>query len=245
MNILAVIPARMNSSRFPGKPMKKILGIPMIERVYNNVRRSKIIDHLFVATCDLEIHNYILSIGGNSIMTSKKHKRATERTSEALLKIEKKLKKKFEIVVMIQGDEPLITGQMISKVVEPLIKNKKINVSNLMTRVKNKDEFEDLNEPKVVFDNNKFALYFSRCPIPSPWLKFETAYKQVCAIPFRRNYLLKFNKLKPTSLEILESIDMNRILQSGGEIKMVEINDYVKSVDTLKDLKYVEKLIIK
>lgn len=245
MNILAVIPARMNSSRFPGKPMKKILGIPMIERVYKNVSRSKIIDTVFVATCDLEIHNYILSIGGNSIMTSKKHKRATERTSEALIKIEKKLKKNFEIIVMVQGDEPMITGTMISKVIQPLVNNKKINVSNLMTRVKNKAEFMDLNEPKVVFDNNRFALYFSRCPIPSPWLKFENAYKQVCAIPFRRNYLLKFNRLKPTSLEILESIDMNRILQSGGEIKMVEINNYVKSVDTVKDLKNVEKLIIK
>lgn len=245
MNILAVIPARMNSSRFPGKPMKKILGIPMIERVYNNVRKSKIINHTFVATCDLEIHNFILGMGGNSIMTSKKHNRATERTSEALKKIEKKLKKRFEIVVMVQGDEPMITGQMISKVVQPLVKNKKINVSNLMTKVKNKTEFMDLNEPKVVFDYNNYALYFSRCPIPSPWLKFETAFKQVCAIPFRRNYLLKFNQMKTTSLEILESIDMNRILQSGNKIKMVEIKKYVKSVDTLDDLKEVEKLIIK
>ena len=114
-----------------------------------------------------------------------------------------------------------------------------------MTKVKNKGEFMDLNEPKVVFDHNNYALYFSRCPIPSPWLEFETAFKQVCAIPFRRNYLLKFNKMKPTSLEVYESIDMNRILQSGDKIKMVEIKKYVKSVDTLNDLKEVEKLIIK
>jgi 3-deoxy-manno-octulosonate cytidylyltransferase (CMP-KDO synthetase) len=245
MNILSVIPARMNSSRFPGKPMKKILGIPMIERVYKNVSKSKIIDNIFVATCDLEIHKFILKIGGNSIMTSKKHKRATERTSEALIKIEKKLKKKFDIIVMVQGDEPMITGSMISKVVQPLIKNKKINVSNLMTKVKNKSEFLDVNEPKVVVDKNNYALYFSRCPIPSTWLKFNIGYKQVCAIPFRRNYLEKFNQLKPTSLEILESIDMNRILQSGEKIKMVEIKNYVKSVDTLNDLKEVENLITK
>tara|TARA_Y100001970_G_scaffold288676_1_gene416667 strand:- start:1222 stop:1959 length:738 start_codon:yes stop_codon:yes gene_type:complete len=245
MKILSVIPARMNSSRFYGKPLKKILGKPMIQRVYENVIKSKLIDITYVATCDLEIHNFIKNIGGNSILTSKKHNRATERTGEALEKIEKKLSTKFDIITMVQGDEPMINGSMISKAINPLIKNKEINVVNLMTKVKNKAEFLDLNEPKVVVDKKGFALYFSRCPIPSPWIKYKNAYKQVCAIPFRKNYLKKFNRLKPTSLEIFESIDMNRILQSGDQIKMVEIKSYVKSVDTLKDLKEVEKLIRK
>ena len=245
MKILSIIPARMNSSRFYGKPMKKILGIPMIERVYKNVIMSKLIDITFVATCDLEIHNYILSIGGNSILTSKKHNRATERTSEAAIKIEKKLKTKFDIIVMVQGDEPMVKGPMISKALKPLIQNNKIKVSNLMTKVRDKKEFLDLNEPKVVVDNNNFALYFSRCPIPSPWIEFQKGYKQVCVIPFRKDYLKKFNTLKPTSLETTESIDMNRILQSGEKIKMVEINEYVKSVDTIADLKEVERLMRK
>jgi len=245
MKILAIIPARMNSSRFYGKPLKKILGMPMIERVYRNVSKSKLVNYTYVATCDKEIHNFINSLGGNSIMTSIKHKRATERTSEAMQKIENKLKIKFDLIVMVQGDEPMVTGPMITKAIKPFLIDKKIKVVNLMTKVRDKKEFFDLNEPKVVFDNQNFALYFSRCPIPSPWLEYKSAYKQVCAIPFKRDFLQKFNKLKPTSLEIFESIDMNRILQHGEKIKMVKINKFVKSVDNINDLKTVEKLIKK
>ena len=246
MNILSVIPARMGSSRFYGKPLKKILGKPMLERVYKNVKKCKLIDDVYVATCDKEIFDFINNLGGKVIYTSKKHKRATERTSEALSLIEKKYKKKFDIVVMVQGDEPMISGPMIKKAVMPFFNNKSVNIVNLMTKIRDKKEFMDVNEPKVVVDKNNFALYFSRSPIPSPWLKFsKKVYKQVCAIPFRRDYLIKFNNLKPTSLEVLESIDMNRVLQNGDKIKMVEINNFVKSVDTIKDLKEVEKLIRK
>jgi len=244
MKIITIIPARMNSSRFYGKPLKKINGIPMIQRVYDNVKNCKKIESTYVATCDKEIYNFIKSINGNVIMTSKKHKRATERTSEALSKIEKKNKKKYDIVVMVQGDEPMITASMINQSISPFMKHKDIKVVNLMTKIKNLKEFEDLNEPKVVFDQFNNALYFSRSPIPSPWLKFQkNIYKQVCAIPFERSFLLKFNKMKSTLLEETESIDMNRILESGIKIKMVEIKKYVKSVDNIADLKEVEKML--
>ena len=244
MNIVCIIPARMNSSRFPGKPLKLINKIPMIQRVYRNVKKSKKIEKVFVATCDKEIYQLIKSIGGNVIYTSKKHQRASDRTAEAMLKIEKKIKSKFDIVVMVQGDEPMVTSKMIDISLKPFAKDKKINVVNLMTKIKNKEEFKDLNEPKVVVDKYNNALYFSRSEIPSPWISNQKKiYKQVCVIPFKRNYLLKFNKMKPTLLEKTESIDMNRILENGEKVRMVEITNYVKSVDTLSDLKIVEKLI--
>jgi len=125
--ILLLIPARMGSSRFPGKPLAKIQNKkPMIEYIYNKVRYSKIIEHASVATCDTAISEHIKRIGGNFIMTSKKHQRASERCSEALKKLEHKLKIKFDIVTMLQGDEPLISTKMIEKGIRPLIQDKKI-----------------------------------------------------------------------------------------------------------------------
>tara|TARA_B100001093_G_C26853729_1_gene1026363 strand:+ start:3394 stop:4164 length:771 start_codon:yes stop_codon:yes gene_type:complete len=244
LKIAAIIPARMGSSRFYGKPMKKINGIPMIGIVHNNALKAKNIDFVCVATCDREIHEYIKSIGGISVLTSKKHERASERTAEALLKIEKKTKKKYDIVVMIQGDEPMIKPYMISKSIMPFIKNNKTQIVNLMTKIISNNEFNDVNEPKVVVNKKLEAIYFSRCPIPSTWKKTsKNIFKQVCVIPFKREALIEFNKNKPTFLEKMESIDMNRVIENGGKIQMVEINEYVKSVDTNADMKLVKKLM--
>ena len=232
----------MNSSRFHGKPMKKINGVPMIEIVYRNAVKVKELDQVYVATCDKEIYDHVVSVGGNAIYTSNKHERASERTAEALLKIEKKNKKKYDIVVMIQGDEPMIKPHMVKKSVKPFFKSKNINVVNLMSKVASEKEFYDLNEPKVVVNNKNEAIYFSRCPIPSNWKeKSQKLYKQVCVIPFKRQALLKFNRTKTTFLERMESIDMNRIIETGEKIQMVEIKEFVKSVDTIADLKIVEK----
>ena len=205
---IGIIPARMGSSRFPGKPMEEILGTPMIGHVYNRSRLCSALDEIWVATCDKEIHEYITGIGGFAVMTSKDHDRASDRVSEALLSIEKVRKKKFDIIVMIQGDEPLITPSMIEKSIEPMINNKDINIVNLMTDIKSIKEFNDPNTIKVVVDKNNLALYFSREPIPSK-VYYKSNFKmlkQVCVIPFRRNFLLEYNSLKQSALEIIESI---------------------------------------
>ena len=244
MRIIAIIPARMSSSRFPGKPLKLINKVPMIKHVYDNVKESNKIKTVYVATCDKEIYEFIKSIGGNAIYTSKKHRRASDRTAEAMLKIEKKLKKKFDIIVMVQGDEPMVKSNMIDKSLKPFEEDNNVNIVNLMVKIKDHEEFNDLNEPKVVIDKFNNALYFSRCPIPSSWLFYQkNIFKQVCVIPFKRNYLLRFNKMKPTLLEKAESIDMNRVIENGEKVKMVKIMDYVKSVDTKADLYAVEKLL--
>ena len=237
----------MGSSRFPGKPLKPILGMPMIGHVFKRASISSFIDDVYVATCDIEIFDYIESIGGKAIMTSKSHERCTDRTAEAVISIEKKLKKSYDAVLMIQGDEPMVTPLMIETALKKLKDDKEANVVNLISPIKKIGEFKDPNEVKVVTDLKGNALYFSREPIPST-KKFKDKkiwFKQVCIIPFKKSYLFKFNKLAETPIEEIESVDMMRILENGDKVRCVEIDQPIYSVDTLKDLKKVEKLMKK
>ncbi|MBI5701757.1 3-deoxy-manno-octulosonate cytidylyltransferase [Candidatus Saganbacteria bacterium] len=245
--IIGIIPARMASSRFPGKPLALINGMPMIGHVYMRCKMSKILNEVYVATCDNEIADYIKMLGGRAVMTSKSHERASDRTAEALLEIEEEEGKTVDIVVMIQGDEPLINPEMLEESVQPMIKNESLDVVNLMSHLKDKEEHEDPNEVKVVVDQNNFALYFSREPIPSrkKGAKDIPMLKQVCVIPFRRDFLLLFNRLQPMPLEIAESVDMLRVLEHGHKVKMVLSEHQTYSVDTKEDLLKAEKIIAK
>ena len=154
----------------------------------------------------------------------------------------KKRKIKYDIVVMVQGDEPMINSKMISDAIQPLLKNKKINITNLICPINNRKDFEDPNFIKVVHDKSYNALYFSRSIIP--FTKFKKGgyiKKQVCVIPFRRNFLIKYNKMKPSKLEKIESIDMLRILENGHKVFLVNTKRFAHAVDTKKDLHKVEK----
>lgn len=245
-NIIGIIPARMGSSRFPGKPLAKILGVPMLGHVYFRSKMSKTLNEVYIATCDKEIMDYANSIGAKAVMTKDTHERASDRTAEAMLKIEQETGKKADIVMMIQGDEPMLYPEMIDLALEPMLKEPQINVVNLMALLKTKEEHEDPNEPKVVVDRQNFAIYFSREPIPSrkKWKEGDIPmFKQVCLIPFTRDFLLKFNELEPTPLEKIESIDMNRVLEHGHKVKMVLTDFDTYSVDTPEDLAKVEKLM--
>ena len=246
MKSIAIIPARMGSSRFPGKPMQKIHGIPMIGHCYFRTRMCEDLFATYVATCDQEIYDYIKSINGNVVMTSSSHEMACDRASEAMIKIEKEINSKVDVVVMVQGDEPMVTPEMIAESLKPLKLDPSVNIVNLMSKMGTIDEFEDPNEVKVVIDNFSDALYFSREAIPSQ-KKFNAEFpmlKQVCIIPFRREYLLKFNSMVRTKLEIIESIDMLRILENGEKIRMVMTNINSLSVDTEYDLMRVKKVMI-
>jgi 3-deoxy-manno-octulosonate cytidylyltransferase (CMP-KDO synthetase) len=242
MNIVAIIPARMASSRFPGKPMALIHGIPMIGHVYFRTRLCKLLAETYVATCDQEIYDYIDGIGGKAIMTADTHERCSDRTSEAMLKIEADIGGKVDIVVMVQGDEPMVTPEMIEQSVAPMMKDSSIQVVNLMAKIQTIEEFEDPNEVKVVVGLDNRALYFSREPIPSrkKGITDVPMLKQVCIIPFRRNYLLKFNAMLSTPLEKIESVDMMRIIEHGDDVHMVMTNSETLSVDTKDDLLKVE-----
>ncbi len=245
MNIVSIIPARMGSSRFPGKPMADILGMPMIGHVYKRVKMSKLLNEVYVATCDKEIYDYIESIGGKSVMTSDRHERCSDRCAEAMLKIEEYENKKVDIMVMVQGDEPLTFPEMIDEAVEPMLDDIDMFITNLVADLDTIEEFNDPNEVKVVMDKNNNALYFSREAIPSRKKSILNVpmKKQVCVIPFTRDFLLEYNEMTPTPLEIIESVDMMRILENGMNVKMIETKYITKAVDTSDDLNRVCKMM--
>tara|TARA_B100001989_G_scaffold167486_1_gene120630 strand:+ start:23625 stop:24365 length:741 start_codon:yes stop_codon:yes gene_type:complete len=245
MKILALIPARMGSSRFPGKPLAKILDKPMIEHVYKNVEKCELLTKTVVATCDEEIFDFIKSINGQVVMTSDQHERASDRCAEALAVLEQDDNVLYDIVVMVQGDEPMTHPDMITEALTPMLENPEIVVTNLMGDISSDDEFDDRNCIKVVCDLKNNALCFSREPIPTRRFGNVPMKKQVCVIPFTREFLLQYTKLPPTPLEIAESVDMMRVLEHGEKVKMVPTKHQTYPVDTESDLTRVEELMQK
>lgn len=229
----------MAATRFPNKPMAMIGGMPMIGHCYLRSRMCDLFDELCVATCDQVIVDYIEGIGGKAIMTSDKHERASERAAEALLNIEKELSEEvsYDIIVMIQGDEPLVDPGMIREVIEPLLAGDKM-VSNLMAYLPTEHERQNPNNVKVAYSISGKALYMSREPIPSN-KKFKgdiRSCRQLGLIAFTREALLNFISLPATPLEIIESVDMNRFIEYGIAIHMRETMFEADSVDTQEDL---------
>jgi 3-deoxy-manno-octulosonate cytidylyltransferase (CMP-KDO synthetase) len=234
----------MGSTRFPGKPMAKILGKPMIGHVYERVSQSPLLQLTVVATCDKEIFDYIESIGGKAVMTSDTHERASDRCAEALEKLEIANDTRYDIIVMVQGDEPMTHPGMIDEAVKPMLENSEILVTNLLGIIQDIEEFNDRNCIKVVCDLKNNALCFSREPIPTRSKVDDVPmFKQVCIIPFRRDFLLEYIRMTPTPLEIVESVDMMRILEHGFKVHMVPTIYDTKAVDTLEDLKKVEQVL--
>lgn len=246
MKVIAIIPARMGSSRFYGKPMAQLHGIPMIGHCYHRTNMCTDLLDTYVATCDKEIFDYIHSIGGKAVMTSNEHERATDRSAEAMIKIEEELGEKVDIVVMVQGDEPLVTPSMISDSLVPFQTDSSVNVVNLMGEIDTVSAFEDPNEVKVVVNRNNDAIYFSREPIPSrkKGILHVPMFKQVCIIPFKRDFLIEFNNTPETDLEQIESVDMMRIIENGGSVRMVKTLEKSCSVDTEFDLKVADNMFI-
>ena len=235
---VAVIPVRMASSRFPGKPLAPLRGLPMIEHVFRRARLCSQLDDVYVATCDEEIRRVAEGFEAKVIMTSAAHERATDRVAEAA--------KHFaaDIVVMIQGDEPMVTPDMIDTALDPFRSDQSISCVNLVHRITSQQEFLDPNTIKVVADANGNALYFSRSPIPHVNFEETTVkiFKQVCVIPFTRSCLQEFYRLPPTPLERAESIDMLRLLEHGRSVRLVETLVATHAVDTPADLQLVETI---
>jgi 3-deoxy-manno-octulosonate cytidylyltransferase (CMP-KDO synthetase) len=208
---------------------------------------SKTLSEVYVATCDQEIFDYIESIGGKAVMTSDCHERCSDRCAEAMLKIEKATNTKCDIMVMVQGDEPLTFPEMIDEAVQPMMEDKAVLITNLVADLDSIESFENPNEVKVVMDKLGNAIYFSREPIPSrkKGVLDVPMKKQVCVIPFTRDFLLEYNEMEPTPLEIIESVDMMRIIENGMKVKMVPTKFVTKAVDTEDDLKVVNEMMLK
>lgn len=240
IRIVAVIPARMGSSRFPGKTLAPILGRPMVEHVYRRTAACELLDAVYVATCDEEIRRAVEGFGGAVVMTSPAHERASDRVAEAAESVD------AGVVVMVQGDEPMITPGMIRAATAPVVEDPHVGCVNLVRRITTREEFLDPNTVKVVANLRGDAVYFSRAPIPA--VDFARAdqspvFKQVCVIPFRRDFLREFAALAPTPLERAESIDMLRAVEHGRPIRLVETDADTHAVDTPDDLQLVEALM--
>jgi 3-deoxy-manno-octulosonate cytidylyltransferase (CMP-KDO synthetase) len=240
MKVIAILPARMGSSRFPGKPLAPILGRPMIEHVYSRTAMSSSLDDVFVATCDEEIKSAVEGFGGKAVMTANTHERASDRIAEAAENTD------ADIVVLVQGDEPMTVPEMIDAAVAPMKVDESIQCVNLTKRIGNEADLLDPNTIKVVMNKGNDALFMSRQPIPTrPKGDFSAiqAFKQVCIMPFRKEILRRYAALDPTPLEIAESIDMMRFLEHGIPVRMVETEFDSQAVDTLEDLARVEELM--
>lgn len=240
MKTIAVIPARMGSSRFPGKPIAKILGRPMIEHIYKRVAMSKSLHATYIATCDEEIRQAAEAFGAPVIMTADTHERASDRVAEAVSLLD------ADLVVMVQGDEPMTHPDMIDTAVAPFRDDATLECVNLVRRIEHEADYLDANTIKVVMNQQGDALYMSRRPIPTlarTGFADTAAHKQVCIIPFRTATLLQYARLPPTPLEQLESIDMLRLLEHGYRVKMVPTEFNTQAVDTEADLARVAKLM--
>lgn len=236
---VGVIPARMASTRFPGKPLAPIGGSPMLEHCFRGASASAMLDEVVIATCDQEIEVWAENAGIRAVMTSDAHLRATDRVVEASAAID------AEAIVLIQGDEPMVTGAMVDAALGPVLDGG-AGCTNLMRRIDDEEDLLNPNTVKVVADLAGRALYFSRSPLPSPaQAGFEAlaAQKQVCVFGFRRDYLLEFSALAPTPLEVAESIDMLRYLEHGRAVHLVETRETTHAVDVPEDITLVEQML--
>lgn len=240
MSVVAVIPARMGSSRYPGKPLCDIHGMSMVEHVYRRTAMCERIDETYVATPDEEIRSEVEAFGGEVIMTGP-HTRAIDRVAEASESLD------AGVVVVVQGDEPLVYPDMIGAAVEPVVENDNIPVSTMVREIEDESTFEDPNFPKVVVDDQWNALYFSREPIPNRHDRtFEEldAYKHLAVIPFTDEFLTEFANMDQTPLERAESIDLIRALEHGYDIRVVEAERDVYQVDTPADHEVANEMML-
>ena len=243
MKVLALIPARLASTRFPNKPLAQILEKSMLQHIVERVQLCKEIDQVAVATCDQEIIDHVQSLGHQAIMTSNLHERASDRCAEAVTKLEKSKNTKYDIVVMVQGDEPMTDPRMLSDVLRPFTDDPNLQVVNLYADIQ-PGEFASTNCVKVVMDLVGNALYMSRAPIPVSMDGIERpSGKQLGLIAFRRQALQKFTELTPTPLEVNESVDMLRFIEHGIKIRMQRTIYRTHAVDIPSDIAEVERLM--
>tara|TARA_B100000989_G_C19532840_1_gene471115 strand:+ start:3566 stop:4333 length:768 start_codon:yes stop_codon:yes gene_type:complete len=244
MNYIVVIPTRMSSSRYPNKPIKKILGLEMISHCYKRVNLVIPKDKIFISSCDNEIREISKKLNANFIYTSNKCKSATERTYEAFKKIKKNMKKKIKIIIMVQGDEPLLIPSSIKSSLNKL-KNKKVNIINVLSKPILNKHVMDQNNVKALVNKTNKIIYFSRESIPSNWKKnsLNHQYIQTGIIGFKTDYLIKYFKLRSSKLEDLESIDMNRFIDNNVTLDAIKLNKYTFGVDTHSDLRNATKIL--
>lgn len=253
MTSIVIIPARYDSTRFPGKPLCPLKGVPIIQHVYENSKRAHRADEVIVATDSELIREKVETFGGKAVMTDKRHRTGTDRIAEVAGSLD------ADIIVNVQGDEPLIRPEMIDDVID-VLNDQRASMGTLIKRIEDPQEITNPNIVKVVFDNEWFALYFSRSPVPyqrDEWksiyeiqsvsggqkLEIQNFYKHIGIYSYRREVLLSLSGMEQTELEKQEKLEQLRALEHGMRIKLKETSFETCGIDTPEDLERVEKCL--
>lgn len=235
MSTIGVIPARYGSTRLGGKVLKDICGKPMIQHIWEAAKKAVLIDDVLIATDDERVIKAVSSFGGKAVMTAKEHASGTDRIVEAVFSID------CDIVINIQGDEPLVKPPMLDLLADAMISDKKLQMATLVKKIEDKRELDNPNVVKAVLDRNNYAIYFSRSRIPYPRFPEEAlCYKHMGIYAYTKDFLLTFAALKPSPLEKAEGLEQLRAIENGYRIKVVETNVDTIAVDVADDLKLVE-----
>lgn len=255
MSAIVIIPSRYASSRFPGKPLCLLSGKPMVQHVYEKAKKASLVQDVFVATDNKRIYDTVEGFGGKAIMTSDAHISGTDRIAEAVEKLQATgcRLQAADIIVNVQGDEPMVHPQMIDDVIG-IMDDKKASIGTLAKKIERAGEIADPNIVKVVFNAEGFALYFSRAPIPyhrDEWKDLKhlshgsqsMAYKHIGIYAYRKDVLLELSKLPSTRLEEIERLEQLRALENGFKIKVKETGLETIGVDTPIDLERVERCL--
>jgi 3-deoxy-manno-octulosonate cytidylyltransferase (CMP-KDO synthetase) len=237
--IVAMIPARMSATRFPGKPLQKMLGLSMIEHVRRRVIKSNLFDEVYVATCDQAIIDEVERYNGKALMTKNTHERCTDRIEEASQKID------ADIIVNIQGDEPVVMAESLKKLIAPFLNDPSLQTTNIVNQIFTEEDLRNLNIVKAVLSSTNKILYMSRAGIPGK--EFDpnfNYYKQTGLMAFRKDLLHTFSKLAPTPLEIKESCDMLRLVEHDYSIQGIICDHKSIGVDVPEQVAQVEDYIL-
>lgn len=238
MNAICVIPARYASTRLPGKPLREICGVPMICRVYERAKLAKSVAEVIVATDDERILAAVEKYSGRAVMTRADHKTGTDRLAEVAEKFPS-----VEVIVNVQGDEPLIDAALIDELVSEFADDETLQMATVAVELTDAAEIQNPNNVKVVFDKNHDALYFSRSQIPFPRNSgVAKTFKHIGIYAYRRDFLLAYAKMTPTPLEQAESLEQLRALENGFKIRVIESSCEFVGVDTEEDLARVNEI---
>lgn len=243
----AIIPARYASTRFPGKPLASLKGLPMIQHVCHQVSKAETVERVIVATDDQRISEAVKGFGGEVMMTRADHPTGTDRLAEVAERLD------VELIVNVQGDEPLINPRMIDQAVQPMLDNPKLKMGTLATRIDQIEDFYSPNVVKVVKASDGLALYFSRAPIPWPRdltreqlaenLDKVELFRHIGLYVYRRDFLLEYPQMLQTPLEALENLEQLRALEAGVRLHVAETEFSCHGVDTPEDLERVSRLM--
>lgn len=237
MNVLCVIPARYASTRLPGKPLKDIAGKPMVCRVYDRAAQAEKVSDTLVATDDVRILTAVQEHGGRAMMTRKDHPTGTDRLAEVAA-----AHPEADLIVNVQGDEPLIEPSLIDRLVDVFEEEPDLPMATVMTKITDEEEQRNPNNVKVVTNKDGYALYFSRSLLPYPRHVGCPVYKHIGIYAYRRDFLLRYAAMAPTPLETAESLEQLRALENGYRIKVVETEAQFVGVDTAEDLEKVNAI---